>query len=100
MNDDLISRQAAIDALKAIAVPRYKDPDCEDVWERDRTLDRAIDVVHGLPAAERKKWKWIEEVIDDGHGYPRTEYTCPFCQYKTRTDTNYCPECGTRLSEE
>jgi hypothetical protein len=53
--DDLISRQAAIDALKAMAVPRYKDPACEDIWERDRTLDCAIDVMRVLPAAEPER---------------------------------------------
>lgn len=51
----------------------------------------AVPVRHG---------RWIEEVMDDGHGFPRAEYTCPFCQYKTQADTNYCPECGARLSEE
>ena len=50
--DDLISRQAAIDALKAKAVPLYKDPRCNDIWERDRTLDDAIDVIRGLPSAQ------------------------------------------------
>lgn len=49
---DLISRQAAIDALKAMAVPLYKDPACEDIWERDRTLDSAIDAIRGLPPAQ------------------------------------------------
>ena len=50
--DDLISRQAAIDVLKAMAVPRYLDAACEDIWERDRTLDNAIDVMRALPSAQ------------------------------------------------
>ena len=49
--DDLIYKQAAIDALKAMEVPRYLDAACEDIWERDRTLDNAIDVIHALPSA-------------------------------------------------
>lgn len=49
---------------------------------------------------KRPTGRWVEEVTDDGKGFPRTEYTCPFCQYKTRADTNYCPECGARLSED
>lgn len=44
--------------------------------------------------------RWIVEVIDDGQGFPYTEYTCPFCQYKTQTETNYCPKCGARLKDE
>ena len=56
--DDLISRQAAIDALQGMAVPLYKDPACEDIWERDRTLDNAIDVIRGLPSAQPEQ-RWI-----------------------------------------
>ena len=52
MNNDLISRQAATLALKAKAVPLYKDPECNDIWERDRTLDNAIDVIRGLPSVD------------------------------------------------
>lgn len=50
--DDLISRQAAIDAVKAMAVPRYKDLACEDIYERDRTLDKVIDTIRGLSSAQ------------------------------------------------
>lgn len=42
----------AIDALKALAVPRHLDSECEDIWERDRTLDNAIDVLRGLPPVQ------------------------------------------------
>ena len=65
---DYISRQAAIDALRAMALPLYKDPTCEDIWERNRTLDNAIDVIRGLPAAEPESlsdaymkavWTWL-----------------------------------------
>lgn len=50
--DDLISRQAAIDTLKAMALPLYKDPGCEDIYERDRTIDNAIDAMRRLPSAQ------------------------------------------------
>ena len=50
--DDLISRQAAIDILKSMAVPRYLDSGCEDIYERDRTLDKAIDAMRSLPPAQ------------------------------------------------
>ena len=48
---------------------------------------------------KRPTGRWIVEVIDDGQGFPYTEYTCPFCQHKTQAETNYCPECGARLAE-
>ena len=49
---DLIDRLTATHALKAKAVPLYKDPECNDIWERDRTLDNAIDVIRGLPSVD------------------------------------------------
>lgn len=61
---DLISRQAAIDVLKGMAVPLYKDSACEDIWERDRTLDNAIDAIRGLPSAQPEgaiPVAWLEE---------------------------------------
>ena len=43
--------------------------------------------------------RWIESLQDDGEGFPRTVFTCPFCNQTTDYDTNYCPECGARLKE-
>ena len=48
---------------------------------------------------KRPTGRWIEELQDDGQGFPRTIYTCPFCNQVTDYDTNYCPECGARLKE-
>ena len=65
--NDTIYRQAAIDALKAIAVPRYLDAACEDIWARDRTLDNAIDVIHALPSAQPEPsipLSWIDKYIE------------------------------------
>lgn len=42
---DAISRQSVIDALTGMAVPRYRDPECVNMWERDRTINRAIEVM-------------------------------------------------------
>ena len=40
--------------------------------------------------------RWKEIIIDDGQGFPTTEYECPFCGH-VGEDTNYCPSCGARL---
>ena len=65
---DTISRQAAVDALKGMAVPLYKDPACEDIWERDRTLDNAIDAIRGLPSAQPEQRYTEEELRVFQHG--------------------------------
>ena len=43
--------------------------------------------------------RWIEEVIDDGQGFPKMEYTCPICGRKSDHKANYCEDCGARLGE-
>ena len=44
--------------------------------------------------------RWIEELVDDGQGFPYIKYSCPFCQHEQQEETNYCPQCGARLNEE
>lgn len=39
---------------------------------------------------------WIEEIVDDGQGFPHTKYTCPRCG-KVGEGTNFCPHCGTDM---
>lgn len=46
-----------------------------------------------------KVGRWVEEIVDDGQGFPTTIYTCPFCQTQG-DDTMFCPSCGARLKEE
>lgn len=49
---------------------------------------------------KRPTGRWIEEIQDDGSGFPRTVYTCPFCALVSDYDTRYCPNCGARLNDE
>lgn len=58
-----------------------------------------LEYLKQLGYAKLETGRWIEEVIDEGQGFPYTELTCPFCQYKTQTESKYCPECGARLGE-
>ena len=46
-----------------------------------------------------KTGRWIEELVDDGQGFPTVTYTCPFCQSKG-DGTLYCPHCGSQVGEE
>ena len=51
-----------------------------------------------LGYVKRNTGVWVEEVQDDGSGYPRVLYRCPFCGQVTDYNTNYCPDCGAKLS--
>jgi hypothetical protein len=43
---------------------------------------------------------WVEEIVDDGQGFPKTIYHCPFCKTESMVAMNYCAECGARLNDE
>ena len=82
---DLISRQAAIDALSQY--PFEKVVNC-------------VSIIEELPSAqpERKKGKWID-YSDEGY------VECPFCHSATNCDGNkdelhFCFSCGADLRGE
>ena len=87
--DDLISRQAAIDATNK-------------AFDRETLLNRfvrkvAIDAIKQLPTAE-KRGEWIEHNPHQwGLGIV---YECDQCGEKINCETsNYCPNCGARMEE-
>lgn len=94
--DDLISRQAAIEALDG------------EIEITGRTNAEAVkgyvrlvkDRLERLPSAqpERKKGKWINRSLNIL--YPEWErYTCSVCgEHSNRYD--YCPNCGAKMDEE
>lgn len=92
--NDLISRQAAIDALGE--VEKYD----EDIPNRADGVRDAIITIDGLPSAqpERKKGMWINNI----HNIP----ICNQCGYMTPYDRaiddyeygNFCPNCGADMT--
>ena len=44
--------------------------------------------------------RWIEELVDEGQGFPYIKYSCPFCRYEQLEVSNFCPKCGARLSDD
>ena len=94
---DLISRQAAIDALRVAywddKIQSAKDDPCIV----DAMTDWAIRQVKALPSAqpERKKGKWILKPNIYGVAY------CSECDYELHTNnTNFCPNCGADMRDE
>lgn len=104
--DDLISRQAAIDALG-----RGNEWDMMGLTVIDK--DDAIRQIKSLPAAqpERKKGKWVKYEFGD-----HTWHKCSFCgcadKYKDEVQRvdgttgvltsirNFCPNCGADMRGE
>lgn len=78
--DDLISRQAAIDAVFNL-----------DASHRVSWKDAVIDTLDALPPAQRNG-KWITFDYE-----PHEYYMCNKCSYIVRKSFNYCPNCGARM---
>jgi rubrerythrin len=89
---DLISRQAAIDALKRA---KYPNKDIRDKFDSGRNagLTYAAVIVEGLPAVQPKKGKWIGK-------YPVAS-VCSECGYLIHNGNikafAYCPNCGAKM---
>lgn len=93
---DLISRQDAIDAIRASASKFTGFMEMEMY-----TDDDAVEAINGVPSAEPvRHGKWILErrfTIDSMHSY--IQYQCTCCGRYYVTKTNYCPNCGARIVE-
>jgi len=87
--DDLISRQAAIDAIADyLSKTTYTSA--------ISFLNTAALILARVPTAEPKRGKWIEQYGD---------MACPFCGFSCDDpyylgDANYCPDCGAKLEWE
>lgn len=96
MCSDLISRQAALDAIQQRA--DRVDSVYSAFWEG---LIIAQDIVKNVPSAEpeRKKGKWI-----DGLPYINSHWwVCSVCHVsapENHTGYNFCPSCGADMRGE
>ena len=103
MSDDLISRQAAIDAyLKTVEPIAVREWDGEiSACARDRNI---LEMLENLPNVQPKTghWKHVEiESNKSDTGYfmlPLCE--CSACGIYVEQETNYCPHCGAKMKGE
>ena len=82
MNNDLISRQAAIEA-------------CLNGWNYDmETIKHIQDNISRLPSVQLKTGRWIniKPLL--------TAARCSECKSAFADKTNYCPKCGAKMKGE
>lgn len=89
MNDDLISRQSAIDILDAYQVMIENGEKNPYAWARQQMSE--------LPCVQPDK-EIAKRVLWSGwKGCRDTRYKCPNCKKPVKNDDVYCHRCGQRL---
>ena len=108
MTDDLISRQAAIEALLKGKVNEDESlVECPS--ECNSMIDCAIEDINALPSVptadvvERKVGKWVEPTREGCITYDKHAYAeCSACGEKAYLGwwMRYCPNCGARMFDK
>ena len=92
MTDNLISRQAAIDAFGLSEKTRKFGGDHSGY--ETMMLYEIQDIIENIPTAEPKKGKWVP--LTDGWA------VCSVCEHLERAaglKWRFCPNCGARMEE-
>ena len=102
--DDLISRQAAIDAFLTELTKRERK-NLLHTWSTVEVKYFVVDVLEKSPSAhpERKKGKWIPQDHNKTNGIASTlVYYYPKCSVCGHCDnyTNFCSNCGADMRGE
>lgn len=88
MNDDTISRQAAIDVI-------FSEPLYESGMKKrdaDAVVPAIYEKIKSLPPAERRG-RWIYDIDDQGWSWA-APFKCNQCGKWNNRATAYCPHCG------
>ena len=97
MNDDTISRQAAIDKIETAAEFWSNADEYAEGCHAGYLL--AANLLKALPSAERRG-RWIsQEYMSEIDSFIYTEYKCSNCGEISKKKSNYCPNCGARMEE-
>jgi hypothetical protein len=88
--DDLISRQAVIDALYDWSEHSMTDA---EAWH----IRQVIGDIKSMPSAQPEK-ETAKRVLWTGwKGFRDTRYKCPSCKKPVKNDDVYCHRCGQKL---
>ena len=92
---DMISRQAAINALFDWEMTYDWDDHCREKDPKPEYIVSPSDVIKRLPPAEPKRGKWIDTGGNE-EWYAR-EYRCSECDDTMLGEANFCPNCGAKM---
>lgn len=86
--NDLISRQAAIDAVRELYI---QSPKINNDIVYDMAIDQAHDALVNLTSVKPKKGEWIKRAP--------SLYRCSECGRFSPGQENFCPNCGAEMEE-
>ena len=94
---DLISRQAAIDAISSMFAPTPVQKDM---------VEDCLEIIEELPSAEPKTGKWIRDkkpyYVDGKIMFEFVQLYCSECRALRRIgwhDAKFCPNCGAKMKD-
>lgn len=90
--DDLISRQAAVDALKKAYWDKDLQAAKDDPCVIDAMTDWAIRQIKDIPSAERRGKKKVYY-----HGENTFSYVCDQCAMPVDGNDEFCRWCGAKM---
>ena len=96
--NDLISRQAAIDAFLTELTKRERK-NLLHTWSTVEVKYFVVDMLEKSPSAQRTgRWIYNDEAYPGGNPYGH--YECDQCGEYVPHKTNYCPNCGADMRGE
>ena len=103
---DLISRQAAIDALR-YAQHRFTVADEAGgmgtvKWSEDVIYFAVAEkVLADLPSAQPKRGRWEERFVKEGSPFFWRRFYCSACgDWTTHGESKFCPNCGAKMEAD
>ena len=115
MNDDLIKRSDAIEAIhnyweKRLETLPTKESEYGEVYADIQQLDKILEYnkalcnfIKSIPSADRPQGEWVchEGGWIDLDYYP-TKYECDQCHHyvDVASDKKFCPNCGSKMRGE
>lgn len=104
MNDDLISRQALIEAIKAEREwLNFNVNGAQHHYHMMHETARIISIVWNLPTVnlKQKTGRWSKQMLfNDGYGGKKVGYICSACRKYVPFKGNYCGNCGAKMESE
>lgn len=107
MNNDLIKRYDAIEAIECVDwyhqnqnkdIVHGANSDEHQAWYKTQDIYKALEVV---PSADRPQGEWIFKTVfpNDKSEFPMGYLVCSVCgsHHSNSTPCNYCDNCGAKM---